>query len=395
MLSRRAALALAAGMSWAACTSGTGPAPLDPQLAQSALRTYADVAGASYADALAAARVLSRATDALLAAPSEATLSAARAAWIDARVPYAQSEVFRFYDGPIDSVELLVNTWPIDEGYVEAAVEEQAARPGVIDDVAAYPQLDRELLLRLNGRDGETSVSTGYHVIEFLLWGRDTRADGPGARPASDFAPSSTSPLATRRRHYLTLAVALLVEHLEQVASAWRVSPAGSFRAHFLALPTADAVALALRGMGALGGPELRGERLTVPYETRDQENEHSCFSDTTQQDVVNDALGIENVCLGRYPRREGPPVHGPGVCALIASVDAPLGATLQKQIAASVSAAQHIPAPFDQALLGPDTSAGRRAIKHAMAALDAQTASVARAAARVALRHGAARAER
>jgi putative iron-regulated protein len=355
-----------------ACSRASTPRDkLDLGLARQALTTYADIARASYGDAVAGARSLQTAVQTLLAQPSEATLAAAQRAWLDARAPYLQSEVFRFYDGPIDRLELALNTWPIDESYVEG---EGGTIQGVIDDAARYPTLDAELLVALNGRDGETSVSTGYHVIEFLLWGRDTDPDGPGRRPASDYLPA---PDTARRRHYLALATALLVQHLEEVERAWQPSTPDSYRARFLALPPHDALALALRGMGALSGPELAGERLTVGYETKDQENEQSCFSDSTQQDVVHDVLGLQNVCLGRYGA-----LRGPGLCTLLASADASLGETLTEQIAASLTAARQIPAPFDRALLGADDAPGRRAIKATLRALDAQTQTLARAAA-------------
>ena len=44
---------------------------------------------------------------------------------------------------------------------------------------------------------------------------------------------------------------------------------------------------------------ELAGARLQVAYDTKDQENEHSCFSDTTWQDNVYNAMGIQNVWRG------------------------------------------------------------------------------------------------
>ncbi|MET0283203.1 MAG: imelysin family protein, partial [Polyangiales bacterium] len=182
---------------------GCARAELEPELARQGLTTYADIAQAGYEDALAGAQQLQQRIQALLDAPSEGTLQAARDAWRAARVPYLQTETYRFYGGPIDKVELLVNTWPIDESYVDA----------LIDDPAQ--ELSAGLLVQRNAQAGETSISTGYHVLEYLLWGRDEDASGAGKRPASDF-------LHERRRRYLTLASELLVEHLAQVAGAWR-----------------------------------------------------------------------------------------------------------------------------------------------------------------------------
>lgn len=357
-----------------------------------ALSNYADVAFQTYGDAAETARLLLSQVDRFLAAPSAQSLAETRAAWSTARRPYQQSEAFRFYDGPIDRVETQINTWPIDESYVEAG--NPAAKPGIIEDVAAYPLISPALIGKLNASEGETSISTGYHVIEFLLWGRDTRADGPGDRPFTDYvtarsnaatpdeASQAPKSVAARRGRYLRAAAELLLGQLVEVRDAWAPGVADNYRSKFLRLPPSEALGLAIKGMGSLSGPELSGERLTVPYETKDQENEHSCFSDTTQLDLAHDALGIENVCLGRYRREGAAPLSGPGLCDLIALRDPALAQRLKQELSASVQATQRIPAPFDQAILGPDSAPGRQAIHSAIEALQRQTETLAKVAA-------------
>ncbi|MET0385108.1 MAG: imelysin family protein [Polyangiales bacterium] len=386
--------ALSGGVLWAAssgvvATSALGvfervaghPAHvIEHARAARALETYADIAWTSYADAADAWRVVARAADELLAAPSVQTLAAARHAWLQARIPYLQTEVYRFYGGPIDQIELLVNTWPIDESFIESPAHE---RLGIIDDVSRFPALSRELLLRLNGDEGETSISTGYHAVEFLLWGRDTAEDGPGDRPFADFAADSGQRLIERRREYLSLASQLLAQHLDTLRDAWRPDVPDNARATFLALPPSEALRRILKGMGGLSGPELAGERLTVPYETRDPENEQSCFSDSTHQDITYDAIGIENVCLGRYKRRDGSWLKGLGLCELLRPL--PHGAALAAQITASVAAARALPNPFDSALAAADGDPRRQAIARTIQALEAQTATIAALAAELA----------
>jgi putative iron-regulated protein len=349
--------------------------------ARAALQTYAEIAGAAYADSARSARALAAAIDGLLAAPSAEALAGARRAWLQSRIPYAQTEAFRFYDGPIDAVERWVNSWPIDENYVES--EASAERLGLIQDSARYPLLAGEVLARLNMRDGETSISTGYHVLEFLLWGRDQNPAGPGERPFSDFVepPQSEHTAAAtiaRRRAYLRSAAGLLAQQLEQVAQAWN----GSYRTQFLALPPAAAMGLAVKGMGSLSGPELAGERLSVAYETKDQENEHSCFSDSTLADLTGDALGLQNLCLGRYRRLDGSSIHGSGLCDALQLLAADPATRLKRQCAASLAAVRAIPAPFDRAILGSDSAPGRRAVAAAIQALRAQSDTLAELAA-------------
>src|SRR5215213_4268115 len=70
--------------------------------AASVVKHYADVAHAKYEDSLTTAKALDAAIDAFLKAPTDATLKAARDAWIKARVPYQQTEVYRFGNPIVD-----------------------------------------------------------------------------------------------------------------------------------------------------------------------------------------------------------------------------------------------------------------------------------------------------
>jgi putative iron-regulated protein len=344
---------------------------IDAEPLERLLIDYADIAYATYSDAAAGARALQAAVERFVAAPSRAGLDAARQAWLAARRPYQQSEVFRFYGGPIDRVELFINTWPIDENYVEGGVGQE--RLGIVRDTKSYPELSAELLSALNAKDGETSISTGYHVIEFLLWGRDTSADGPGTRPFTDYLVDSNVS-AARRARYLLITTDLLSHHLEGVRDDWAPDHGDNYRRGFLALKGSSALSLIIKGMGSLSGPELAGERLTVPYETKAQENEHSCFSDNTQQDLADDARGIRNLCLGRYERVAGTAVAGLGFCDFLALRTPELGKRLKAATLASVSALEAIPPPFDRAILGNDSAPGRIAVRRAIEALERQT---------------------
>jgi len=328
---------------------------ITPERTHAFLVTYADIAAAGYGAALSDARALAMAIETFVQQPSAEHLRAARTAWLTARHSYAQTEAYRFYGGPIDALELLVNTWPIDENYLES----EDGRSGLIADPTLCAEISPMALAALNLKQGETSVSTGYHAIEFLLWGRDKSATGPGDRSFHDY---DTAPQARRRGEYLRAAAALLVSNLTTVEAAWK----GPYRAAFLARPPEQALALALKGLGTLSGGELFGERLTVAYETRSQEDEHSCFSDNTHEDLRLDALGIQNVCLGRYAEV----VQGVGLSELVRALDPALAAELEQSVSAAVDALGAIPAPFDQAILGDDASPGRSAIRRALAAV-------------------------
>jgi len=127
-----------------------------------------------------------------------------------------------------------------------------------------------------------------------------------------------------------------------------------------------------LTGMGELSGAELSGERMTVAYEDKDQEDEHSCFSDNTQDDLRLNALGIQNVYLGRYGDDQGV-----GVYDIVKQRDAALADKLKDQLQTSQDAMTAIPKPFDQAILGDDSDDGRTKIHTAIEDLKTESDTI------------------
>lgn len=317
---------------------------------------YAAIAYAGYDDSLTRAQELQRAVDRFLSAPSEAALESAKEAWLAAREPYGQTEAYRFYGGPIDDddgPEPLINSWPLDEAYVDYV--EGAPHSGIINDTERYPTLDRNLLVSLNESGAEENISVGYHAIEFLLWGQDLSADGPGARPYTDYV-SGVGPNAERRAAYLKIVTDLLVDDLGQMVSAWAPDDPSNYRARFVALDHDEALRDILVGIGVLSKSELAGERLFTAYDNQNQEDEHSCFSDNTNRDVVLNARGIQNVYSGHYVRLDGSVVEGPGLNDLLEVLDPDSAEELTALIDASVAAVEAIPAPFDRAIVEPDS---------------------------------------
>jgi putative iron-regulated protein len=346
-------------------------------LKRQVISDYAAIACANYEDALAAARTLAESVETFLLTPNADSLTRARQAWIDARIPYAQTEAFRFYDGPIDALDGLINSWPIDENLIDYVDGEPDA--GIVNHAEMFPAITDTLITSLNEKDGEKNITAGFHAIEFLLWGQDVNDDGPGNRSFADYV-GEWSPHANRRREYLHVATSLLVQHLTTVLQEWAPDKPSNYRARFLAMPSDEALANILKGVGILSGAELAGERLTVAYETKEQEDEHSCFSDNTQQDIVYNTLGIENVIVGRYVRVSGERIAGHGFRELLSRAAPTLADALVTQLAASVAAARAVPAPFDQAIAGTDSAPSRVAVKHLITALRAQADSIAQA---------------
>ncbi|RAP43400.1 peptidase [Rhodovulum viride] len=371
--------------------------------AEAVLTTYADIAAATYGDALTGAERLQAAVDALVAEPSPQALDAARRAWLAARVPYQQSEVFRFGNPIVDDWEGKVNAWPLDEGlidYVDAGYGGSTdENPLAAVNVIASPQFEISgetvdateitpalLAETLHEADGvETNVATGYHAIEFLLWGQDLNGTDPGAgnRPWTDYATGEacTNGNCDRRGAYLKAATDLLVSDLGWMAAQWAED--GEARAAVMADSSAGLSAI-LTGMGSLSYGEQAGERMRLGLMLNDPEEEHDCFSDNTHNSHYYDGLGIRNVYLGSYTRIDGTEVAGPSVSDLVAAKDADLDAEMKTKLDATMAALARLKTAaeagfaYDQ-MLARGNEAGEALIMGGVNGLVAQTASIER----------------
>ena len=365
-----------------ACTQPPPPTPTPteppaPEVDVAALKAevvanYAAGAHTLYANSLASARIMDEAINAFLADPTPAALEAAKRAWLSAREDYGPTEVFRFYGGPIDNEvdgpEGLINAWPMDEGYVDYVEGNPAA--GIINMPDEYPEITADLIISLNEEGGEANVSTGWHAIEFLLWGQDLSPEGPGARPVEDY---TTNPNADRRATYLRVTSQALLGNLQDMVDAWAPGQT-NYRAEFVSKPADDALVDIITGAGALSAGELAGERMNVAYSERSQEDEHSCFSDNTTRDIVGNAIGVQMVLTGDYGS-----VSGPGILDLFATQDEGLAERLRREAADSVHQASRIPAPFDRHLTDdvPDSAPGRAQVLRTIEALERQADTI------------------
>ena len=319
-----------------------------PESTDDAVLTYARIVDANYTDTLAEAEALDAALEGLVADPGETALDEARTAWLESREPYLQTEVFRFYDGPIDDAqdgpEGLLNAWPLDENYVDYVVGDDAA--GIINDVSVT--LDASTLESLNESGGEANIATGYHAIEFLLWGQDLSDDGPGERPHTDYVTDGTGTADNqdRRGEYLLLAGDLLVDHLGSVQEQW--VDGGEYRSSFEA-DAEGSLEKVLTGMIILSGFETGGERLQAALDSGDEEDEHSGFSDNTHRDMIQDIQGVLNVWEGSYTAVDGTVVDGTGISAVVAELDPELQEELDTRIRTSLDLANALQPPFDQ----------------------------------------------
>ena len=376
-LVRRSVLGMALGLGLGAVAGVAAPAFAQTAAAKASKLDaravavgYSELVYANYSDSLASARDMQKAIAALLAAPSKETLEAARKSWLDAREFYGQTEAFRFYGGPIDDEngpEGQINAWPMDESYVDYV--EGKSNSGFINDPKF--KITKANLAKQNERGGEENIATGWHAIEFLLWGQDLSDTGPGERSFEDYVDGKRAN-ADRRRLYLKVVTELLIDDLAGVTKAWAPGQK-NYRAQF-DKGGVESVRKIIVGLGSLSRGELAGERLEVALNSQDQEDEHSCFSDNTHRDAVTNAQGIQNVWLGEYKRADGSMVKGASLRDLVAAKDAALAEKTTKQIAASVAAAEGIQAPFDREIIGGKDAPGRQRIQKTIDSLTQQS---------------------
>ncbi|MDC9825445.1 imelysin family protein [Devosia sp. ZB163] len=364
--------------------------------AEEILKTYADIALAGYEDALTTARALDAATDALIANPGEETLSAAREAWRASRPSYQQTEAFRFGNTIVDEWEGKVNAWPLDEGlidYVDTSYGSESDENGLytanvianskitidgaeVDAAEITPAFLQDTLQEAGGI--EANVATGYHAVEFLLWGQDLHGTeaGAGERPVTDY---STDANAKRRGQYLDAVTDLLVTDLEEMVANWKEG--GAARTAL----AESGIATILTGMGSLSFGELAGERMKLGLLLHDPEEEHDCFSDNTHVSHLNDAVGIQNVYLGKYTRVDGSVIEGPSISQLIAARDPALDTEIRGLLDATLTAMHEMSAraeggeAYDQ-MIAEGNEAGNAAVQKAIDGLVAQTRGIERA---------------
>ncbi len=310
------------------------------------LETHANIAYAVYTDSVNTAKDLQTALATFKASPTAANLEAAKKAWLVSREPYGQSEAFRFQDGPIDNEtdgpEGDLNAWPLGEALIDyvnptgndfdeetaviansAGINDNGAVDGTVADqniVQSTVSINAALFDGNSATNAdESDVITGYHAIEFLLWGQDLNTsagvtdgtdrdeavktgefDHGGQRPLTDFTSDDD---ADRRHTYLEVVAAKLVSDLEAVQAEWATG--ADYRADFIdtsdSNETTTKLTTIVQAMGTMAYGELAGERMAVAYDGNSQEDEHSCFSDNTHRDVWLNAEGVANLYYGDY----------------------------------------------------------------------------------------------
>jgi putative iron-regulated protein len=341
------------------------------------VKNYAANLAQGYSDAVDDETAFKGVVSTFLDNPGEDTLADARTSWLASRAHYMLTEGARFYDGPIDvdppNYEALVNSWPLDEAYIDYTAKDPKTGAEVVDEdndsIVNNPKLLKDItaegLDRLNAVGGDTNISDGYHAVEFLLWGQALKDVGPGERPASDYDLNGPRKNPDRRAQYLKVAVDGIIDNLTAVRDAW--TPTADYRVGFEADPD-TALTNAFTGLAKFSKGELGSQRIGAAYMSKERRDQHDCFSSETLVDYARDARGIQAMYLGKYGDNDGL-----GLNDLVHAADPAIDQKLTGMIQASIDAIDAIPPPFEASIVGDDDSPGRVAIKNALDALSAQ----------------------
>lgn len=363
------------------------PLPSLSDLKADVAQNYAAIVQANYEDSLSILDDLQQSINEFVADPDEAKFKAAKAVWLNSRLPYGQTEAYRFYNGPIDNPEDgpegLINSWPLDEVYIDYVEDSSGFRieTGLIFDRENLPTIDTQSIVNLNQPTDEAEVSVGFHAIEFLLWGQDKNEnpEDAGMRPYTDYSPDRGDiGINQRRADYLKYVTERLISDLKGVEVQWQEGDANNYRAEFVATPE-TAIKNILIGLGTLANGELASERIEVALIAKNQEHEHSCFSDNTHQDILMNIKGIENVMRGTYTDSNGDVVvSGSGILVLIAFQNPELAGRIETELNKALTLANQMVAlaegspkvPFDQQIMGDDSNPNRLLLNELVDAL-------------------------
>ena len=319
--------------------------------------SYANLVSHYYNEVSLSTQEMHNAIIKFVQAPDNNSLTNAKNKWIAARSIYGITEAFRFYGGPIDGVnkygeegpEGLINAWPLNEAYIDYV--KGSSNAGIINNLSL--EINNDTIIAANMSEDDADVSTGWHAIEFLLWGQDFSLETAGIREASDYLP--TNEINIRRRAYLVATSALLLEHINWLSMEWLEN--GEGRKAFL--NKNDPGGAILTGIATLAGFELSSERIATALDSGDPEDEHSCFSDQTHNDVKANFNGIINVYLGKGLNGES---FSPSISEFVAKNNLKLHENILEIINETNISINNITVPFDKMLSEPKNGPGRQA---------------------------------
>jgi putative iron-regulated protein len=308
--------------------------------AKAQVGAYVELVVSTYGATLQAATELKDTIAALAGDPTASNLDAARSAWLDTRAAYLRSEAFLFYAGPVDGPGgpfPRLNGWPVEPAMID----------GVLADTAQ--SLNLRAIARLNSVETPVKITTGLHVLEYLLWG----LGGNSTIGADAFAGDA----GARRADYAKALAQLFVNDLTVISAAWAPGT-NNYRASVEAMDQRNALGRAINGMTALLGYEVPLRRIGAGLFPANENFQPSRFSRTSADDL-------------RFAFEGARAVYEQGnLATLVEDVDPDLAAKIAEGFTTAAAATAALDAPYERFLAPPAGSAERATAQAAVKAL-------------------------
>ncbi len=333
--------------------------------AKAEIQGYAQLVADTYAAALADAQNLHSAINAFLATPDDDTLTRARDAWTNARRSWLLTEAFRFYDGPIDAADNeqgplnRLDGWPVNPAAIDYVEDNPTA--GIVNDMKQA--LTRQTLI---AQVKAGHAVTGWHAIEFLLWGQEPAGEigDPGDRPVTDYLPNQ--PNNDRRRAYLKLTADMLVDDMHYLVESWDPKSRNSYAAAFRLLNQREALGRIMNGAAQLAGQELAIDRLAAALDAKDPRKLTSRFSAQNYQDFVFALRGIRNVWTGDFGGETRP-----GLSLIVGRIDPAMAQRIAHALDHAEESVSMLESPLERETLpAAPTAPARQTAERAIADL-------------------------
>ena len=285
-------------------------------------------------DVVARAGELTVTTRALADAPDAAKLDAAQAAWRAARIPWKETDAYRF--GPAKYLGL-------------TAAIDQPIDPARIDvEIAATTPVTDQYVETLGAN------KKGFHAIEYLIFRADALASFTAEPRRLELLVAFTANLETKAR---------------QLRDAWTggyaitLAKPGETNMDY---PTIKSVIDALTNESVAQSELLADTRIGKPMGTGtggvpQPDLEESGPSDNSLPDLAASLRGIRNIYFGS---RTGD--AGKGIGKLVAAQSPAVDRDVRDALATAIAAVEAIPRPYRDALVAqsPEVAAAHDAVK-------------------------------
>ena len=306
-----------------------------------AVETYGRIVEASFLNSLLRAIELRKHAKLLVTKPTLENHILAKISWVQARLPYLQSEALFPYADSAASI----NKWPINPGYVDYVDGNPAS--GIISNPNQFPDLSPEVLEQLNSKDG---IATGYHVIEFLLWGEAPAGSDRGKRTHNDYDAAKGNK-AVRRGTFLVSCCDHLIRKLAEQLADWKSGAPENARAKYEKLSTEDALEKMFSGIASFAARHPDISKPTGTKNITDQYGANAKFSGLGYIDLIHNAAGIANIATGAYVGIDGKiKVQGVGLIEMAEQVSPVRSERLRHYVNASIRSVKVLNASLNRA---------------------------------------------